>query len=101
MRRILELFQKQHWGGETGWSAYGHLRAHRYHLQMNRTNGHGISLYAQLLIVLWRVIYQYFISIFPSDKLLAEILQVRSLGDTDVHTGQRHQTVGVVIRGGS
>ena len=37
IRRTLELFQKQRWENvwETGWSAYGLYRAHRYHLELN------------------------------------------------------------------
>ena len=39
IRRTLEPFQRQHleivW--ETGWSAYGLFRAHRYHLELNWT----------------------------------------------------------------
>ena len=39
VRRTLELFQRQRWGNfrETGWSAYGLFRAHRYHLELNWT----------------------------------------------------------------
>ena len=35
--RTLEPFQRQRWGNfwETGWSAYGLFRAHRYHLELN------------------------------------------------------------------
>ena len=37
--RTLEPFQRQRWGNfwETGWSAYGLFRAHRYHLELNWT----------------------------------------------------------------
>ena len=33
----LELLQRRHWGNfcETGWSAYGLFRAHKYHLELN------------------------------------------------------------------
>ena len=36
-RRTLEPFQRQSWGNfwETGWSAYGLFRAHRYHPDLN------------------------------------------------------------------
>ena len=39
VRRTLEPFQRHRWGnfGETGWSAYGLFRAHRYHLELNWT----------------------------------------------------------------
>ena len=39
IRRTLEAFQWQRRGNfwETGWSAYGLFRAHRYHLQLNWT----------------------------------------------------------------
>ena len=37
IRRTLESFQRQGWRNfwETGWSAYGLFRAHRYHLELN------------------------------------------------------------------
>ena len=37
IRRTMEPFQRRHWGNfwETGWSAYGLFRAHRYHLELN------------------------------------------------------------------
>ena len=37
IRPTLELFQGQHWvnSRETGWSACGPSRAHRYHLELN------------------------------------------------------------------
>ena len=40
----LEPFQKQHWGNfwETGWSAYGLFREHKYHLELNWTNTRGL-----------------------------------------------------------
>ena len=45
MRRTLELFQRRRRGNfeETGWSACGHFRAHRYHLELNwaQLNYHG------------------------------------------------------------
>ena len=36
IRRTLEPFQRRHWGNfwETGWSAYGLFRLHRYHLEL-------------------------------------------------------------------
>ena len=36
VRRTVEPFQRQRWGNfwETGWSAYGLFRAHRYHLEL-------------------------------------------------------------------
>ena len=36
VRRTLEQFQPQRWGNawDTGWSAYGLFRAHRYHLEL-------------------------------------------------------------------
>ena len=39
IRWTLELFQRQRWGNfwETGWSAYGLFRAHRYYLEMKCT----------------------------------------------------------------
>ena len=39
IRRTLEPFQRQRWGNfwETGWSAYGLFRAHRYHFELNWT----------------------------------------------------------------
>ena len=37
--RTLDLFQRHRWGNsrETGWSAYGFFRAHRYHLKLKWT----------------------------------------------------------------
>ena len=45
VRRTLEPFERQRWGNfwETGWSAYGLFRAHRYHLELNWTNCEGQS----------------------------------------------------------
>ena len=39
IRRTLEPFQRQRWGNfwETGWSAYGLFRVHRYYLELNWT----------------------------------------------------------------
>ena len=53
-RRTLEPFQRQSWGNfwERGWSAYGLLRAHRYHLELNC----GLIRFIRLLLFLQLVI---------------------------------------------
>ena len=56
VRRTLELFQRQLWENfwETGWSAYGLFRAHRYHLELNWTELNRYSeVIFKFLIQLW------------------------------------------------
>ena len=44
--QTVEPFQRQRWGNfrETGWSAHGLFKAHRYHLELNRTEKNSSEL---------------------------------------------------------
>ena len=78
VRRTLELFQRQRWGNflETGWSVYGHFRAHRYHLElMNWTKSIGNCVFWPTPCLPQRTSHRWHFNLHISVLTTADYLQ--------------------------